>query len=102
LAPTPERWSETLVGGGGGAPPAPPPPPPPRGGGPPPPPPPTAGLAILPATATRAEVLIARCEYIAATSATPAERDARLNRDWRCLRTEDKFTVSDWHARQPA
>lgn len=62
----------------------------------------TAGLAILPATATRAEVLIARCEYIAATSATPVERNARLNRDWRCLRTEDKFTVSDWHARQPA
>ena len=62
----------------------------------------TAGVAIRTATATRAEVLIARCEYIAATSATPAERNARLNRDWRCLRTEDKFTVSDWHARQPA
>ncbi|BBG05780.1 MULTISPECIES: hypothetical protein [Pseudonocardia] len=62
----------------------------------------TAGVAILPATATRAEVLIARCEYIAATSATADERNARLNRDWRCLLTGDRFTVSDWHARQPA
>ncbi|SFO44224.1 hypothetical protein SAMN05216207_105911 [Pseudonocardia ammonioxydans] len=62
----------------------------------------TAGVPILPATATRAAVLIARCDYIAATSASPDERDARLNRDWRCLRTADKFTVTDWHARQPA
>lgn len=62
----------------------------------------TAGVAILTATATRADVLIARCEYIAATSANADERNARLNRDWRCLLTDDRFTVSDWHARQPA
>ncbi|MBP2371712.1 hypothetical protein [Pseudonocardia parietis] len=62
----------------------------------------TAGVPIPTATATRAETLIARCDYIAATSASVAERNARLNRDWRSLRTADRFTVSDWHARQPA
>ncbi|MBC3189455.1 hypothetical protein H7X46_00010 [Pseudonocardia sp. C8] len=62
----------------------------------------TAGVPILPATATRADVLIARCDHIAATSANADERNARLNRDWRCLKATDRFTVSDWHARQPA
>ncbi|MFP5070921.1 hypothetical protein ACLFMI_14805 [Pseudonocardia nantongensis] len=62
----------------------------------------TAGMPILPATTSRADVLIARCDHIAATSATAAERNARLNRDWRCLQARDKFVVSDWHARQPA
>ncbi|ALE76789.1 hypothetical protein FRP1_28755 (plasmid) [Pseudonocardia sp. EC080625-04] len=62
----------------------------------------TAGVPILPASATRADVLIARCDHIAATSATSDERNARLNRDWRCLKATDRFTVSDWHARQPA
>jgi len=61
----------------------------------------TAGVPILPVTATRADVLIARCDHIAATSASVAERNARLNRDWRSLRTVDRFTVSDWHACQP-
>lgn len=61
-----------------------------------------AGVPILPATATRAEILTARCDHIAATSTSTAERNARLNRDWRCLRTGDRFTVTDWHARQPA
>ncbi|MEV1294879.1 hypothetical protein [Pseudonocardia sp. NPDC049635] len=59
------------------------------------------GVPIPAADATRDEVLIARCEYIAATSASTAERNARLNRDWRCLKVYDRFTVSDWHARQP-
>lgn len=62
----------------------------------------TAGVPLLPVTATRADVLIARCDHIAATSANAAERNARLNRDWRCLKAADRFTVSDWHARQPA
>ncbi|ALL79693.1 hypothetical protein AD006_31545 (plasmid) [Pseudonocardia sp. EC080610-09] len=62
----------------------------------------TSGVPILPATATRADVLAARCDYIAATSHTTAERNARLNRDWRCLRTADRFTIADWHTRQPS
>ena len=62
----------------------------------------TAGVPILPASASRDDVLVARCDYIAATSATTAERDARLNRDWRCMRKWDRFIVADWHARQPA
>ncbi|GAA1868663.1 hypothetical protein GCM10009772_49420 [Pseudonocardia alni subsp. carboxydivorans] len=61
-----------------------------------------AGVPILPATATRAEVLVARCDHIAATSTSPAERNARLNRDWRTMRRSDRFIVSDWHTRQPA
>ena len=59
-----------------------------------------SGVVLLPATATRADVLVARCDHIAATSTTPAERDARLRRDWRHLRTTDRFTVTDWYARQ--
>lgn len=60
------------------------------------------GMAILPATATRAEAIAARCDYIAATSATTAERDARLRRDDRSLVTRDRFTVAEWYARQTA
>lgn len=62
----------------------------------------TAGVPILPGTATRADVLAARCDHIAATSETPAVRDARLRRDWRHLRTADRFAVTDWRDRQPA
>ena len=55
-----------------------------------------AGVRVLPATATRADVLIARCDHIAATSTAPAERDARLRRDWRHLRTTDRFLEDIW------
>ncbi|AEA28919.1 hypothetical protein Psed_6848 (plasmid) [Pseudonocardia dioxanivorans CB1190] len=62
----------------------------------------TAGVPILPATATRADVLTARCDYIDATSETTKARDARLRRDQRHMPTGDRIMLADWIARQPA
>ncbi|MEQ3552585.1 hypothetical protein WIS52_19095 [Pseudonocardia nematodicida] len=53
-------------------------------------------IAIPSADADARAVLFARCDYIAATSTSPAERDARMRRDWRAMRRSDQFAVVDW------
>lgn len=59
------------------------------------------GVPILDPGASRADVLTARCQHIADSSQSPAERDARLRRDWRHLRTRDQFVVSEWVTQNP-
>ena len=60
----------------------------------------TPGIAVPAADATRQAMLTARCDYIAATSTSPAERDARLRRDWRVMTKADKFAVIAWRDAQ--
>ncbi|MBW0102948.1 hypothetical protein [Pseudonocardia sp. KRD291] len=60
-----------------------------------------AGVPILSQGASRADVLTARCQHIADSSQSTAERDARLRRDWRHLRTRDRFVVAGWVAQNP-
>ncbi|WP_337832842.1 hypothetical protein [Pseudonocardia sp. TMWB2A] len=61
----------------------------------------TLGIAVQADGATRQAILTARCDYIAATSTSPAERDARMRRDWRGMTTADKFAVIAWRDAQP-
>lgn len=61
----------------------------------------TPGVAVPADDATRQAILTARCDYIAATSISPAERDARLRRDWRVMTKADKFAVIAWRDAQP-
>lgn len=58
------------------------------------------GIAIPDADADARAVLFARCDYIAATSTSPAERDARMRRDWRAMRRTEQFAVVDWREAQ--
>jgi hypothetical protein len=60
----------------------------------------TPGIAVPAVDATRQVMLTARCDYIAATSTSPAERDARLRRDWRVMTKADKFAVIAWRDAQ--
>ncbi|GAA2848078.1 hypothetical protein GCM10010472_01220 [Pseudonocardia halophobica] len=58
------------------------------------------GISPPPAPATRESWVIARCRYVADTSATPAECRARLRADWRHLARHDRATMTAWVAAQ--
>ncbi|MGE3661806.1 MAG: hypothetical protein AB7G09_10945 [Pseudonocardia sp.] len=58
------------------------------------------GISAPSAPATREAWVIARCRHIAATSATTAERVARLRADWRHLDHTDRATVARWVSTQ--
>jgi hypothetical protein len=58
------------------------------------------GVTAPAAPASREAWIVARCSYVAATSATPAECRARLLAEWRHLGRTDRATVTQWVAAQ--
>jgi hypothetical protein len=58
------------------------------------------GISAPSAPASCEAWVIARCRHIAATSATTAERVARLRADWRHLDHTDRATVARWVSTQ--
>lgn len=56
------------------------------------------GIPVPVVPASREAQIIARCEYVVRTSATLAERRARLRADWRHLGRADRSIMSEWVA----